>query len=97
MLNPYIYQIGETVVLSVEIKNPSTNIYVDPDTATIQIYSPSGSVLIDGTIMTKESIGKYYYDFTPGTADPVGKYTVIYTAQTGSRIAKRKDHFNVEA
>lgn len=95
-LYPYIFQREETVVLSVEIKNAASGSYTDPSTMVIHIYTPSGSSVIGGSAMTKDSTGNYHYDFTPGTADATGTYTVVYTATTGARVAKRKDHFAVE-
>lgn len=95
-LNPYIFQREETVVLSVEVKNPSSGSYADPTTMVVSIYNPSGSAMVSGTVMTKDSTGNYHYDFVPGTADATGTYTVLYTATTGNRVAKRKDHFSVE-
>ena len=95
-LNPYIFQREETVVLLTEVKNSSSGSYTDPGSMIIHIYDPTGSAMVSGSSMTKDSTGNYHYDFTPGTADATGVYTVVYTAITGARVAKRKDHFTVE-
>ena len=58
-----------------------------PDTYTVEIDSPSGENVVDAAAMTQESVGYYYYDYTPAAdADP-GIYKADYKLTTGTFVA----------
>jgi len=91
-----IFQRGETVVMSLEIKD-SAGVYVDPaSTPTLKVTDPGGSVVINDLAMTKDAVGKYHYDYTPGDSAGLGGYTVRYRAVDGPRTTKLRDSFVVE-
>jgi hypothetical protein len=99
--DPYIFQTGESVILSVEIMDNAGSAYVDPTSITVTIKNPAGSFAVGGTAggtpMAKDSTGHFHYDFNSTTSSPVGKWTVTYEATTGTRIVKKKDSFHLEA
>ena len=89
------FDIGETVVCSIEVKTDA-GILVDPATSMkITIISPPGSIIINAIDMTKNAVGKYYYDFA-SASQAEGEYIVKYTATDGSRITIEKGKFRLE-
>ena len=90
------FNILETIICSCEVKNDAGTL-IDPATSmTIAINqtSPIGKVIITATAMTKDSVGKYHYDFQTTTVSG-GSYEAIYTATDGTRITIEKDTFNL--
>ena len=91
------FDIGETVICSCEVKNTSGTL-VDPATSmkiVIKQIKPNYSIIVSSTDMTRDSTGKYHYDFdSAGKSD--GEYQAIYTATDGSRVTIEKDIFNLE-
>ena len=88
------FEIGETVICSVEVKDDD-GAYKDPATSMkITITDKNKAVKVDGVAMTPDSTGKYHYDCqTAGYID--GKYVVEYTATDGTRITIQKETFNL--
>jgi len=91
------FDIGETVICSIEIKDADGN-YKDPsgDTehTTITITDKNGTKKVDDIVMENDAIGKYHHDFQ--TADCIdGKYIVEYTATDGTRITIAKEAFTL--
>ena len=86
------FQIGETVICSCEVRDDAGTLKDPATSMTITIYDTN----INGVTMTKDSTGKYHYDF-----DSTGKagvtYTVYYKATDGSRITITKDEFKLES
>jgi len=89
------FDVGETVICSCEIKDTDGNLK-DPSTSTqISICNNKGVVSLAATAMTKDSTGKYHYDFqTVGSSKD--RYTVSYIATDGSRITIEKETFELE-
>ena len=90
------FDIGETVICSCEVKTDA-GVLTDPATSmtvTINQTSPVGKAVITVTAMTKDSAGKYHYDFQTTTVSS-GNYEVIYTATDGTRITIEKDSFSL--
>ena len=80
------YQRGETVILSCEVKDSNGN-YADPATSmTVTVKDPNGTVVVNEAPMTRDSLGKYHYDYTSPTTTPLGTYQVRFKATDGSRI-----------
>ena len=91
-----VFQRGETVVLSLEVKD-SAGSYVDPASVpTVKVTDPTGSVVVNDLAMTKDAVGKYHYDYTSAGEAAVGPYNVRYKAVDGSRTTKARDSFVVE-
>jgi len=89
------FQIGETVICSIEVKD-DVGAYKDPATSMkITITDKFSVVKVSSVDMTKDSTGKYHYDCQ--TADYIdGKYNVRYTATDGTRITMEIDSFTLE-
>jgi len=91
-----VFQRGETVVLSLEVKN-SAGSYVDPaSTPTVKVKDPAGTVVVNEAQLVKDAVGKYHYDYTSADTAAVGPYNVRYKAVDGSRTTKLRDSFVVE-
>ena len=58
-----------------------------PDTYTIDILDHARALVVDGTAMTEEATGIYYYDYTPATSVVCGVYQADYKCTTGSFVA----------
>ena len=89
------FDIGETVICSLEVKDDNGD-YKDPSTSMkITITDKFNVVKVNNVAMTKDAIGKYHYDCQ--TTDYVdGKYVIKYVATDGSRITIEKESFNLE-
>lgn len=91
------FQIGETVICSCEVKDDA-GAYKDPITSMqikINCTKPSNHSILAATAMTKDSTGKYHYDFA-SASNLAGTYEAVYTATDGSRITIEKDIFDLE-
>ena len=86
------FNIGETVICSVEIKDDAGR-YKDAATSlTITIIDKYDKVNVDAVAMVKDAIGKYHYDCQ--TADYLdGTYIVKYIATDGDRITIETETF----
>ena len=92
-----IYQIGETVICSITVKDEdgalqdaatSMNIVIDQT-------APDSASKITSTAMTNDSTGLYHYDCqVAGYA--AGDYKITYTATDGTRISIQTDTFTLE-
>ena len=92
-----IFQIGETVICSIEVKDDD-GVLKDPATSTnivIKEVSPVGRSIVTSTAMTHDSTGKYHYDYNSSNAEG-GSYEACYTATDGTRITIEKDTFILE-
>ena len=88
------FDIGETVICSVEIKDDA-GAYKDPATSMkITITDKFNVIKVNAVDMTPDSTGKYHYDCqTAGYID--GKYQVAYTATDVARITIQKETFDL--
>lgn len=89
------YQRDETVVLEIEYRT-TDDVLVDPDTVTISVYEPDGTLLVTAQTATKESTGTYSYDVLVASDTDVGNYDVRWRAKTGTRYQIDKDVYEVE-
>jgi len=89
------FDIGETVICSIEIKDDNGE-YKDPATSMkITITDKHKNIKVDNVAMTPDDVGKYHYDCqTAGYLD--GKYEVKYIATDGSRITIETESFTLE-
>jgi len=91
-----VFQRGETVVLSLEVKN-SAGSYVDPaSTPTVKVKDPAGTVVVNEAQMVKDAVGKYHYDYTSADTAAPGSYNVRYRAVDGLRTTKLRDSLVLE-
>ena len=90
--------IGETVICSLEVKDDA-GAYFDPATSmniVINRLIPFAAI-ITSTAMSKDSTGKYHYDFQTSSSEiSKGKYQAIYTATDGTRITIEKEEFELQ-
>ena len=87
-----IFEIGETVVCSVTVKNSSDTL-VDPSTSmNIEIarIKPGYEAVVTSTAMSNDGVGLYHYDFQSADKS-LGYYEVVYTATDGARISIQTD------
>ncbi len=89
------YYIGETIILSIEIKDKDGNLK-DPATSVgIEVTClRSGTNVLPLTEMIADAIGKYHYDFDSSSIEP-GDYEVKNTAKDGSIVTIAKDKFSL--
>ena len=86
------FDLGETVICSVEIRNES-GVLVDPTLITITISDSGNAKVVDAQVMTKDGVGKYHWDYIPTVK--IGTYIIKYVATDGSRFSIQKDNFTV--
>ena len=90
-----IFDIGETVICSCEVKDDAGALKDPATSMTITITDKSNAVKVDGVAMTKDAVGKYHYDCqTAGYID--GKYGVKYIATDGTRITIETESVELE-
>ena len=81
------YQRGSTVRLKVNIYDASGALY-DPDTSVkVSVTDPDGTEKLTATDMTKESTGKYYYDWQTASDYTIGAYKQKVTSVDGSKTS----------
>jgi len=91
-----VFDCGETIICSIEVKDDD-GVLKDPATSmNIVITDPQNGEVVASTAMTKDSTGKYHYDYATVSATLHGAYTAKYTATDGTRITIEKDTFSLE-
>ena len=86
------FQLGETVICSLEIKNTAGN-YVVPDTSvTISIWLLNDSIrIVNDAAMTPDAVGKYHYDYT--ATGTIGRHAIRFKAVDAGRTTIKEDEF----
>ena len=85
------FHCGETVICSIEVRDADGNL-ADPSTSmNITITDNKNGCEVESQSMTKDSTGKYHYDWNTSADSILGIYYVVYTATDGSRISIGKD------
>jgi len=87
------YYQGETVRQNVEVTDVN-GILVDPDTIVITIHDTEGTAKADEQTMTKDSTGKYHYDYLLDADALAGDWTTELKAVKGF-TAIEQDEFTV--
>ena len=93
-----IYQVGETVIISVVIKN-SAGTLIDPATSTTISIKSAGNrdaAILAETNMTRDSTGNYHYDWTAPATSALGEYTATIKATNSARISIGTVEFTLE-
>jgi len=86
---------GETVALSIEIRDED-DVLVDPTTSTqINIWDSSNTLKVDNQNMTMSSTGLYIYYYTIPDAGSTGIWRVMYVATSGSYNTRKRSRFAV--
>ena len=89
---------GESVLLSIEVRDQLTNALIDPTSMFVTIFKPSVTttgttvIKVNEQTMTKKGVGKYAYTWL---SDEAGTYAVTYKADNYSNITISKDSFIV--
>lgn len=89
-----IYERNESYVHYISMRDRNKDLY-DPDTTVITITSPCGTILVNGSAMTQESTGVYYYIYTLTSLAIYGQYTVEVKATVGTTISTFREKFFV--
>ncbi|MEA1957611.1 MAG: hypothetical protein U9N01_04570 [Euryarchaeota archaeon] len=87
------YYQGETMRQNVEVTNVKGTL-IDPDTIVITIIDPEETVKTDAQNMTKDSTGKYHYDYLLADDALVGDWKTEIEAVKGF-TAIEQDEFTV--
>lgn len=87
----------ETIIMELEIKDEN-DAYADPATSTkVTVTDPDGTVVVNDTSMSKDAVGRYHHDYTPGADAVLGWYRIKYVATDGGRVTIQDDGFTLEA
>ena len=91
----YIFDIGETVICSITLRDASGSLQdaVTSMTIVINRLHPTTEI-IASTAMDNDSTGTYHYDFASASND-AADYEAVYTATDGTRITIAKDGFKL--
>ena len=92
-----MYYQGETMRQKAETRVASDGSLADPDTIVITIIDPEGTVKAAAQTMTKESTGKYRYDYLIATAAVTGKWTTEIKAVKGFTQIEQDEFTVMEA
>ena len=92
-----IFQIGETVICSITVKDADGTLQDAATTMNIVIeqITPQFRSLVASTAMTNDSTGTYHYDAATSSAAR-GGYLITYTATDGARVTIEPDTFTLE-
>jgi hypothetical protein len=89
---------GDTIILSIEIRDAQNKVLFDPTTVKITITKPPIKITdievikVNEESMTKLAVGKYSYNYTSTES---GTFNVLYKADNTSKITQGKDTFIV--
>ena len=84
------FHLGETVICSIIID--IDGVLTDPSTSTkITITDSQKNIKVNNQDMTKDSTGKYHYDWDTSSLSLTGIYAVFYKATHQSRVSIDKD------
>jgi len=72
---PKKFTVGTTVRISAEMRD-SSNVLTDVSSAVVYVTDPDGTVKVSAGVMSKESTGKYYYNWQSAESDDKGMYKV---------------------
>ena len=88
-----IYHQGETFRQKAHVTDASSSL-IDPDTIVITIIDSENTKKVDAQAMTKDTIGKYYYDHLISTDATLSMWTTEIKAVKGF-TAIEQDQFTV--
>lgn len=90
------FDLGETVICSIEIKDKDGTLRDPATSVTIAIerIQPNFENVLPETDMVRDCVGRYHYDFQT-SGEEEGKYRVIYKVVDGTRITITKDDFEL--
>lgn len=78
------FNLGETIYLQIEIKDPITGVLTDPDTSiTIQVNDPTGTEFLATDDMVRLSTGIYAYNLATLSNSVKGNYQVKFQTIDG--------------
>ncbi len=91
------YSPGETVICQSENYSTLTGELTDPDTITITVKNPGGSIVVTEEVPTNDSTGKYHYNYLLSAEASKGNYKIIWTAVKDTIKTITHDSFEVVA
>ena len=83
----------ESVTLKAEYRLNGT--LTDPDTYVIAIEDESGQVIVNNVAMSKDSTGKFSYEYTSAADATTGVYTAEAILTTGTNVQVPACHFEI--
>ena len=89
-----MYNKGETYICSSEVRD-AAGALVDPTTITCTVNKPDSTQAATGS-MTKDSVGKYHYDYNLPSDTAAGIWKAKVVAVTGTRTVISELPFAVE-
>ena len=90
------FQVTETVVCEIEVRDSDGTLTSPADSMTISIYDPQNTAVVSDTAMEEDSTGMFHYDYTSASTALHGEYRVRYKADDGTRITIGIDTFRLE-
>lgn len=90
-----MYNKGETYICSLEVRD-AAGALVDPTTITCTVYKPDSTQAATGA-MTKDSVGKYHYDYNISSVADEGIWKAKVTATTAGRTVISEIEFWVRS
>ena len=91
-----IFEIGETVICTITVKNADGTLTEPSTSMKIEVgLLPSVADVVSSTNMEKDSTGLYHYDFQ-SSGEAYGNYIITYTATDGTRITIQEDTLSLE-
>ena len=88
------FDMGEVVRLEATYTSNDDDELYDPDTITVHIYDPSGTLKDTGS-GSKYTIGLYQYDYDLATDADIGWWSYTFTGVTGASTDVQKAQFKV--
>lgn len=92
-----IFYQGETAMITAKIYDSLTHELVDPAGATVSVYDPEKTLVIDSQPMVKDAIGEYHCDIDTAPFTAFGEYAAFIKATKDGRVSIEKTLFTVEA
>ena len=93
------FQVGETVVIYVEVKKSAALYTPVPDSGNAvecDIIDPDGTVDTDDQALTEEATGKFSYSFA-SAGKAAGVWRVRFKATDGSKVSIKDSSFKLES
>lgn len=89
------YQRGETVILTLEVRNRSGTLVNSGSVPTITVRDAAGTLIVDNQAMTNVSTGQYEYTHNIGVAVATGWWPVTASAVDASKTTIAQWGFEV--
>ena len=91
------FQRGTTVICSIEIYDVDGNLTDPNESVNITIWEADiwEKMVNNATMLPKDDVGRYHYDYQTELSQPDGRYRVDYWAVNDSRTSLGEDWFEL--